>query len=182
MRGEKAGWLLLGCALALPAVVIPCWNRSLASVSAPGFEVPSPAMPMPPPQAPQPRALPEPAPEPLPAPWDPADPVKDALASQRGLAYAPQVDRDPMMSEADMRALSPTREPQPPAPVRSPRRSPAPKLTVQAIMEIGGAFTAIVNDKTVRVGDQVSGARVSRIRLDRVEFRHDGRTVVKEFR
>lgn len=80
---------------------------------------------------------------------------------------------------------------QPHAPPRMPAATPAaaeaasrpsaPTFTLQAISEREGRPVAIVNDRLLREGDSIDGARIVRIAKDEVELELAGRRVLLRF-
>ena len=79
------------------------------------------------------------------------------------------------------------------SPARAPRSAPSPRATpaaspvpppafvLQAISERDGRPVAIVNDRLVREGDSIDGARIARIAKDEVELEVAGRRVLLRF-
>jgi hypothetical protein len=58
---------------------------------------------------------------------------------------------------------------------------PAPAFMLQAISEREGRPVAIVNDRLLREGDSIDGARIVRIAKDEVELELQGRRVLLRF-
>lgn len=58
---------------------------------------------------------------------------------------------------------------------------PSPAFTLQAISEREGRPVAIVNDRLVREGDSIDGARIARIAKDEVELEIAGKRVLLRF-
>lgn len=82
--------------------------------------------------------------------------------------------------EEDSPARVPTSAPSAQAtPAASP--VPPPAFTLQAISERDGRPVAIVNDRLVREGDSIDGARIVRIAKDEVELELAGRRVLLRF-
>lgn len=75
------------------------------------------------------------------------------------------------------------RRPAPAAvPASAPTHRPAePSFTLQAISEREGRPVAIVNDRLLREGDSIDGARIVRIAKEEVELELAGRRVVLRF-
>jgi hypothetical protein len=150
----------LAGALAAAALLVPLtwW---LASRSARPAEAPLPA---PPPPSTEPsRVPPETDPAVLVQPSAPAGttgPSAAVAASARAAAGA----------------LAP------PAPRRSPSPAiPAPEWVLQAITRREGRPLALINDRLVREGDSLDGARVVRIGDSEVELEVAGRRLVLSF-
>jgi hypothetical protein len=91
-----------------------------------------------------------------------------------------------MPPSAPAATLAPTRAANPPtpAPVRraTPAASPsAAALRLQAVSQRDGQPIAIINDRLVRVGDEVEGQRVLAIRADEVDLEIQGRRTTLRF-
>lgn len=85
----------------------------------------------------------------------------------------------PLLTAATITSTSP---PPPPGAGSTLAAKPtAPKFTLQAISEKDGHSVALINDRLLRAGDAVDGARVVAIAADSVELEIGGRRVVLRF-
>lgn len=127
----------------------------------------------------QPRALEGPVPAPPSAEPVPASPAPPALArgtvSARPDALVPPASPAPAGSESS--ALAPLAARRAP----SPSPSAAAAFVLQAITRRDGRPLALINDRLVREGDSLDGARVVRIGDSDVELEVAGRRVVLSF-
>jgi hypothetical protein len=85
----------------------------------------------------------------------------------------------PTLGAQAPRPAAATQAPETPAASTAPP-SPAP-LTLQAVSERDGRAVAIINDRLLREGDSIDGAKVVRIAREEVELEIGGRRVVLRF-
>lgn len=158
MQNKSAlAWLILAVALAVPGVMFRQWWRQLSSpreqvrrppaggVFGPTKVAPANPLVVASSPAPSPSAVEAPA---------------VAATPEPALRFAPKVDRDPMLSMADMAKLAALALPPPtpvpaPAPKPKPRRAPRPiesLVRLSGILESPSSITAIVNERVVRSG------------------------------
>jgi len=128
----------------------------------------------------RPGAPPRPAPE-------AAAPVASALPTQETVTgtRAPQATLAPRRPPVPARASA---APAPPPPAAAPGAAPEadaprairPALVLQAITVQEGRPVALINDRVLRVGDEVEGVRIVRIGEDEVEVEANGvRTLLR---
>lgn len=81
----------------------------------------------------------------------------------------------PVYVPAPRRAATPA----PPPPTASPAAAPA--LRLQAVSERDGRPIALINDRLLRVGDEIEGMKVLAIRADEVDLEIKGRRTTLRF-
>ena len=99
-----------------------------------------------------------------------------AASATAAVPQAPPEPTSPAAAASRPAILSTAAPPIAPASPASP-----PALTLQAISERDGRPLAIVNDRLVREGDSIDGARIVRIAKDEVELEVAGRRVLLRF-
>lgn len=117
-------------------------------------------------------AVVEPAPTPV-APTPHAVPPTTTVVAAASAGPTAQPARPSMAAPS---SLEPTATATAPAPTQT-----APAFTLQAISQKNGHAVALINDRLLREGDAVDGARVARILADSVELEIGGRRVVLRF-
>jgi hypothetical protein len=118
-----------------------------------------------------------PAPEPSPAT---APPLAAAAPGSLEAAPSPPI----AASAAPTRAAPPASPPASPPATSGPPSAPAsaaPAWVLQAIAQRDGRPVALINDRLVREGDSLNGARVVRIGSSEVELEVAGRRLVLSF-
>jgi hypothetical protein len=118
--------------------------------------------------------------------WRPAAPPPPPASA--ALTIRPATTPTPVPPEPSPRlvaAAPPTeRPPAAPAPAAaspSPSAAASQPFTLQAVSERDGRPVAIINDRLLREGDSIDGARIVKIAADQVELEIDGRRVVLRF-
>lgn len=164
-KGSLAALLLVAALAVPPAMYFRVWDPP-AHADSQGSYVPPPTL----------RSA-------LHAPPEKPQPVK-ATAPDVEVPEILVMDRDPMLSPADIEALNRVPPPEPePAPAEAPRppRPRPQRLDVHGIIAIDGQERkAIINGRETAVGEKVGKSRVVGIDLDGVRFRSKGKTFKKK--
>lgn len=150
--------------------------------------------------APAPTASPEPLSGPAPALTAPAAPsaaqaaalstapARTAAGGDEAFEYKPQTSRDPMLSPNDVKRLAKLHfekdmalrdvkvEVKRPAPSEPPIES---RLTLMGIIQTPRGTTVIINDRILKVGDSILGARIIRVSSSHVDFSYKNRAFRK---
>lgn len=146
---------LLGLSLGGAALTAVLWRR------APAAPAPQPAAASPTQPATRPATPPSQPPPPEPAP-------RRLAAAQAAPSAEAEAAAAPAVSLA-------------PAPTAAPSLAPSQPFTLQAVSERDGRAVAIINDRLLREGDSIDGARIVKIASDQVELEIGGRRVVLRF-
>ncbi|MCX6355952.1 MAG: hypothetical protein NTZ78_13780 [Candidatus Aureabacteria bacterium] len=94
---------------------------------------------------------------------------------------APQLPAPPIIKEVHLEAKSilplapelPTK-PQEPAPAAEPQKANIPELHLKGISHTGNKSWAFINDKMVKLGDEIEGAEIVEILNDHVKLKYSG--------